>query len=125
MSSVHGDTREGDLCWVCKTPFGRKSRGDEQMGSPLGGAFSSPKCATCTTLQATTEAQASRMVMNRGVEACRERDQIGSDQGRSPVHVYAEGRHVTFEHWLETSRPAEMEAAWLAWEKDRTLPLPE
>lgn len=123
-ASQNTDPQDGDVCWVCLAPFGRAALADEIEGSPLGGAFSSPKCGTCRTHRATTQGQAARMVMNRGLEQCLAMEARGSGERSGPVHILVGGAYVPLREWADSPALPEYERRWHAWEADKSSECP-
>ncbi len=121
---THTGPQDGDACWVCLEPFGRAALADEVEGSPLGGAFSSPKCEMCRTHRATTQGQGSRMIMNRGMEQCLARETTGGSHRPGPVHIFVDGTYVPLREWAASRALPEYERRWRSWEADTSSECP-
>ena len=124
-SARNTDARDrNDVCWVCLAPFGRAATADEIEGSPLGGPFSSPKCADCRTYNATTQGQAAHRIMHYGVDEALARAERGRRPDKGDVHVFAAGAYVPLRTWAATPAVPEYVRRWKEWEADTSKECP-
>jgi len=113
-----------DVCWVCLAPFGRAATADEIEGSPLGGPFSSPKCADCRTHNATTQGQAAHRIMHYGVDETIARAERARRPDEGTIHVFAAGEYVPLRTWAATQAVPEYVRRWREWEADTSKKCP-